>query len=341
MTETSSTLAWILFFYVYCFLGWCVESCYVSYFQKKWVNRGFMRGPYIPLYGTGALMVTYVTLPTKHSVILTFFAGAFSASVLEYVTGVLMEAIFKVRYWDYSDHKYNINGHVCLLNTVEWGFLTLFLVFVLDKPVAKLVNGLTEPVQLGLAVLISLIFWTDFILSVKAAFDVRDMIVKMEEAKEEITRLQRRLDVLIAVADDSIENWKEEHLDMMEGKLEILEEKLAINYEEREAKRREKKAERRAELQNISDRFHALVEENWERKEEKIKFMEEFKEELDGFREKHALARKREERLSRPYDFWKSNLLLNSPTATSRKFKESFEEVLEHAKGKKKDKKRG
>ena len=66
MTETSSTLAWILFFYVYCFLGWCVESCYVSYFQKKWVNRGFMRGPYIPLYGTGALMVTYVTLPTKH-----------------------------------------------------------------------------------------------------------------------------------------------------------------------------------------------------------------------------------------------------------------------------------
>lgn len=229
MTKTSSIAAWILFFYIYCFLGWCVESSYVSFFQKKWVNRGFMRGPYIPLYGTGALMVTYVTLPVKQSIIMTFIIGSLAASVLEYVTGVLMEAIFKVRYWDYSEHKYNLNGHICLLNSIEWGFLSVFLVFVLDKPVAAIVNRFSEPVQFGTVILISLIFWSDFAMSVKAAFDVRDMLIKMTEVKEEINRLQRRLDVMIAVADDSFENWKEEKMDRMEDRLEILEKRLGLN----------------------------------------------------------------------------------------------------------------
>jgi uncharacterized membrane protein len=295
MTESSSILAWILFFYIYCFLGWCVESTYVSCFQKKWVNRGFLHGPYIPIYGTGALLVTYVTLPVQDSVILTFFVGAIAASILEYVTGALMESIFQVRYWDYSDRKFNINGHVCLLNTLEWGFLTVFLVFFLDRPVADLVNALNETVQLILIIVISLVFWSDVVASVKAAFDVRDMIIHMTEAREEINRLQKRLDVLVAVADDSLENWKESRYDRMEGRVEALEERLGMV---KEGKR----------------------------------------EELESLREKLSQAKTKEARLKRRLGWNKRGLLRNNPTATSRKFKEAFEELAAQAKEKRKQK---
>lgn len=340
MTESSSVLNWILFFYIYCFLGWCVESTYVSCFQKKWVNRGFMHGPYIPLYGTGALMVTYITLPIKHSVVLTFVIGAIAASILEYVTGVLMEAIFKVRYWDYSEHRFNINGHVCLLNTIEWGFLSIFLVFILDHPVAAIVNYLAEPVQLVLVSIISIIFWSDFAVSVKAAFDVRDMIIHMTQAKEEIYRLQRRLDVLIAVADDSFENWKEEKMDMMEDRMEALEERLGIMRNAKE----ERRAGRRELMTNMQERFQALKGKTWAQKEEKNRFMDEFREELESLKEKFSLERRKDARFENHLRRHKKSLLLNSPTATSREFKEAFEELVaqveEKYNNKKKEKQR-
>ncbi|MDO4555203.1 MAG: hypothetical protein Q4B70_08685 [Lachnospiraceae bacterium] len=327
MTESSSTLMWILFFYVYCFLGWCVESLYVSYFQKKWVNRGFMHGPYIPLYGSGALIVTYVTLPVKNSVLLTFVIGAVAASVLEYVTGVLMEAIFKVRYWDYSNKRFNLNGHICLLNTVEWGFLSVFLVFVLDRPIAAFVNAMTLPIQMTAVVFISILFVTDFALSVRAAFDVRDMIIKMTEAKEEIYRLQRRVDVMIAVADDSFDNWKEEKREIMEGRMEALEERfdLVKNMSQ------EKKAESRLMLKSLQDQFAELLETvklQRVEKTEQPRFTEEFREELDALKERFQKVGTMLPRMESYFGTHKRNLLLNSPTATSKKFKEAFEELV-------------
>ena len=68
---------WILYFYVYCFLGWIFESCYVSFRKKEWVNRGFLHGPFLPIYGSGAVMMLFVSEPFKNNLILTYFAGDF------------------------------------------------------------------------------------------------------------------------------------------------------------------------------------------------------------------------------------------------------------------------
>ena len=116
---------WITFFYIYCFLGWIVESTYVSLQKRRLVNRGFLRLPMIPLYGTGAVMMLWVSLPVKDNLILVYIAGFFAASALEYVTGWIMERLFKMRYWDYSSQKFNINGYVCLGTSIAWGFLTI------------------------------------------------------------------------------------------------------------------------------------------------------------------------------------------------------------------------
>ena len=119
-------IQWLFFFFFYSFFGWCFESTYVSLHEKRFVNRGFIRGPFLPLYGTGALMMLIVSMPFQDNLILTYVAGCVGATVLEYITGVLMETLFKVRYWDYSDKKFNINGYICLGSSIAWGFLTIF-----------------------------------------------------------------------------------------------------------------------------------------------------------------------------------------------------------------------
>ena len=92
-----------------------------------------MYGPYLPIYGFGAITVLFTTLGVRTNIFLVYVVGAFSATLLEYVTGVLMEAIFKVRYWDYSNQKLNFQGHICLSSTVVWGGFSVAMVFGLHQ----------------------------------------------------------------------------------------------------------------------------------------------------------------------------------------------------------------
>ena len=91
------------------------ESCYVSFRKKEWVNRGFLHGPFLPIYGSGAVMMLFVSEPFKNNLILTYFAGVVGATLLELVTGAAMEALLKVRYWDYSNQKFNYKGYILSL----------------------------------------------------------------------------------------------------------------------------------------------------------------------------------------------------------------------------------
>ena len=128
---------WILLFYIYCFAGWVWESAYVSIKLHKWINRGFLKGPFLPIYGSGAIVVLISTVLIKKYTILVFIIGMISATILEYITGAIMEKLFHVRYWDYSEKKFNINGYICLVSSLAWGFFSLALVY--------LVNPLIEP----------------------------------------------------------------------------------------------------------------------------------------------------------------------------------------------------
>ncbi len=189
---------WLFFFYFYCFFGWCFESSYVSLKSGKLVNRGFMRGPFLPLYGSGAIMMLVVSMPFRDNILLTYIAGVIGATSLEYITGVTMEALFKVRYWDYSNQRFNFQGHICLSSSIAWGFLTILMTRVVHMPIEQFVmsipGNLLFPVTMALTVYIVV----DFTLSFKAAMEIRDILVRMQRLKEEVERLQRRLDVIIA-----------------------------------------------------------------------------------------------------------------------------------------------
>ena len=105
---------WALLFFFYCFCGWVWESCYVSARQRQWVNRGFLHGPLLPIYGSGAIIILFVTLPVADNLWLVYVLGMLAATLLEYVVGAVMEQLFKVRYWDYTKQPCNLHGYICL-----------------------------------------------------------------------------------------------------------------------------------------------------------------------------------------------------------------------------------
>lgn len=109
---------WALLFFFYCFCGWVWESCYVSAKQRRWVNRGFLHGPLLPIYGSGAIIILFVTLPVADNFWLVYLLGTLAATALEYVVGAVMEQLFKVRYWDYSKQPCNLHGYICLSSSI-------------------------------------------------------------------------------------------------------------------------------------------------------------------------------------------------------------------------------
>lgn len=197
---------WILYFYVYCFLGWIFESCYVSFRQKQWVNRGFLHGPFLPIYGSGAVMMLFVSEPFKDNLILTYFAGVVGATVLELVTGAAMEALLKVRYWDYSNQKFNYKGYICLSSSVAWGFLTILMNEVFHPTILHVLEIVPEMADEIFVWVVSAALAVDLCVSIRDAIDLRNILVGMENVRKEVVILRKRADVVIAVLD---QEWRE------------------------------------------------------------------------------------------------------------------------------------
>ncbi|MEI3176560.1 MAG: putative ABC transporter permease [Lachnospiraceae bacterium] len=160
---------WLLFFYIYCFFGWCFESRYVSLRKHRFVNRGFLHSPLLPIYGSGAVVMLLVTLRIRSYAVLMFFAGMIGATALELVVGLVMEAVFEVKYWDYSNQKFNYKGVICLSSSLCWGLFTVLLNKVIHQPVEAFVLGLPAAAVTVTVCVISVIFLCDTVVSVRVA----------------------------------------------------------------------------------------------------------------------------------------------------------------------------
>lgn len=295
------TVQWLFFFYTYCFLGWCFESAWVSFKSRKLVNRGFMRGPFLPLYGSGAIMMLVVSMPFQDNVLLTYFAGVIGATVLEYVTGVTMEALFKVRYWDYSNLPFNFQGHICLTSSIAWGFLTILMTRVIHRPIEQFVLAIPGRALSYVTALLTIYIVIDFTLSFKAALDLRDILVKMQRVKEEMERMQRRLDVIIA-----------------------------FNNEEKEQKRQERELSLSELSLGLKQRFASLKESI---QLKPAAYEEEVREEVAELRGKFSHYPDPQENYKQMLDFYKRDMIRNNPTMVSRKFKNALEELKNIAAG--------
>ena len=251
---------WLLFFFIYCFLGWCWESCYVSAKKHQWVNRGFMKGPFLPIYGFGALSVLIATLPVRPFPVLVYVFGMIGATALELVTGICMEKLFHVRYWDYSNQKFNFKGHICLTSSIAWGAFSLAMIYGFHKPIEKLVLSIPFVWLDILTTVLTVIVAADFAISFKTAMELRAILDSMERIKDEMKRLQKRAEVIEAfLADDfhdAKENFKEEMLERKDNLMEGLQERKENILEGIQ----ERKEDAKAQLKEIREKQKYYLE---------------------------------------------------------------------------------
>lgn len=180
----------ILYFFCYSLLGYLVEVAYCSIREKRLVNRGFLHGPYLPIYGFGSLLVILFFSRFSEHMILLFVLSVLGTSVLEYITSYLLEVFFHAKLWDYSTYPLNIHGRVCALNSTLFGLLSLSLIYVIHPALARLLSMLREPsLSLG-ARLILLVISIDTTSSVfrMAAFQkqLAEFRLKAKEIEERI-----------------------------------------------------------------------------------------------------------------------------------------------------------
>ncbi len=250
---TYTWYQWLGCFYIYCFAGWIFESTYVSIRTGRFVNRGFLRLPMLPLYGTGAVMMLWVSLPVQDHMILVYLSGVLAATALEYVTGWAMERLFKVKYWDYSNQKYNLNGYICLTSSIAWGFLTILLTEVLHPPVERLLFRLPVPLAVGGVCFITVIFLYDTVQSVREALALGRALEAMTRLKAELDDVQVQLALLKAETVQRMADYREETADRMmqlrDGTAERMEQ-VKDETAVRMAQLRDETAERVAQLRD-------------------------------------------------------------------------------------------
>ncbi len=184
-----------LTFVIYAFIGYICEVIYCSIGQRKLVNRGFLYGPWLPIYGFGGLIVNITLIPLKAYPVLVFILGMILTSIVEYIGSWGLEKIFSIKLWDYSKHFGNINGRVCLLNSTLFGVMSVALVYLIQPYITLFINMIPEIVQYYLADVLRILFAVDLTLSVikMSAFKkaLKEAVAKAHEIEEKAREYAR------------------------------------------------------------------------------------------------------------------------------------------------------
>lgn len=160
-TDLYHFVQWLI---IYSFLGWVVESIYMSFCNRKLTNRGFTFSPFCPIYGVGALTVFALLKPLSGQYAALYFAGAVLATSLEFVTAYGMRVLLGSVWWDYTEKPFNYKGIICLESTIAWGFYTVFLFAFLQGFVEMLADSYSYRTGMILAAVVILVYTFDFSL---------------------------------------------------------------------------------------------------------------------------------------------------------------------------------
>ena len=312
---------WLAFFYIYCFFGWIFESTYVSVKKGHFVNRGFLRLPMLPIYGTGAVMMLWVSLPVRDSLLLVYTSGAIAATILEYVTGWGMERLFKVKYWDYSNQRFQVNGYICLSSTIAWGFLTVLLTEVLHPPIARYVLGIPLGLLLGGVGGITVLFVLDAVRSVKEALDLAKVLDAMTNMRAELDDLQVQMALLKAEMQQRAAESRDESLLRLELLKSQAEARTAALRKEASARTAALKDEAAARTTAAAEAAASRLDAWKNSAEERAAALSRRLEEVDEKRQN----------LAGRMNFYRKGLLRGNPSASSARFAEALKELREMA----------
>ncbi len=178
---------YILLFFVYSFLGWLMEVTQGIIWNKKFVNRGFLIGPYCPIYGYGVILITLCLSHLTDYPMALFALCIVICAILEYITSYCMEKLFNARWWDYSDKKFNINGRICLETMLAFGILGTLIIYIFNPYLMNLIFGMNTNLLFGICITLLIIYLVDNILSFRIVKNISLTTDLIKDNTEEIT----------------------------------------------------------------------------------------------------------------------------------------------------------
>lgn len=187
----------LLYFFTYGFLGWCIEVAFAAVKERRFVNRGFLNGPLCPIYGIGVTLVVLALEPYKEDLGVLYLTSAVLVTVLEYVTGVLLEKIFHHKWWDYSTMPFNIKGYVCIPFSLIWGAACVVIVKFFHPAIYKILSLI--PTVIGWIVLGGLCIGltADICITVSGILKWNRQMESMEDIAEKLRELSDQIGVNI------------------------------------------------------------------------------------------------------------------------------------------------
>lgn len=256
---------WI--FIIYAFIGWCTEVSYAALDRGIFVNRGFLNGPYCPIYGVGVFLVVVILTPLKENLIVLYVGSFFLTSVLEFLTGLILEKVFHNKWWDYSDKPYNIKGYVCLKFSIFWGFACTFIMLIIHPVIYAFIQYMPKMIGTILISMLMCIFAADCWVTVAT-------ILKFNKRLQAIDEIAEKIHV---VSDQIGENIYENVTEVIEKKEEFTEnhEELVNEIAEKKTAMIERKENVKESISNnIADR-KLIINENIEELKAQLKYLNE------------------------------------------------------------------
>ena len=254
-------------FFIYAFLRWCTEVSYAATKTGKFVNRGFLNGPWCPIYGFGVVIVLAFLEPLKDNLFLLFLGSVVLTSALEWLTGFLLEKLFAQRWWDYSNEPFNLSGYICLRFSLAWGFACLFVVKLLHPTVLLFIRLIPHLVGLFLLGILLVVMAIDLAATVSAIAKLNRRLALIDELAGRIREAsndfgedlaERVLDAAEKGAD-----WRED-LEELSDRLAQRREEFSDDLDELkddvQARLDARKAQNRQQLQEWKDSVQALMD---------------------------------------------------------------------------------
>lgn len=228
MIDLVLILRLLLYFIIYSFFGWVLESIFKSILEKKIVNSGFLHGPFCPIYGIGAIIMI-LFLSKLNNVFLIFIVSFLILSVWEYLVAVLLEKKFNTKYWDYTGKFLNIKGRVCLMNSTYWGILGVIFTVLVHPLIEKYVLLLNYPIVICLDIAFFILIIIDTIITIYKIKTMDNVLTNIKDLGNKIKdKLKELKDLKNEKEENAIEKIKNiEHiLDELKVKEDTLKLKL-------------------------------------------------------------------------------------------------------------------
>ena len=176
---------YFILFMIYSVIGWLIEIVAVGTEKKKFINRGFMIGPYLPIYGSSSIIMIFYLNHYKDNIITVFLLAVIVCSIMEYLVSYIMEKMFNARWWDYSTRKFNINGRVCLTNAFAFGLLGVLLIYIVNPFLEEILFKLNDNVLILISLWLFVVFITDLVISLDVTFKLKNKINKLKKDNTE------------------------------------------------------------------------------------------------------------------------------------------------------------